>query len=1012
MGLAKLGCGSKPGCWVTVVVLTICPALHALDPKTSLKDYRVSEWQMTEGLPYPSVAALAQSADGYLWIGTRAGLGRFDGVSFTTYTSANLPQLTGSRITSFCEATDGTLWIGTNQGVLCYRNGSWSRPTREKPVDEGDVYSLFQESDGSMLVNCITKLYRLRDGRVTELALQDGAPVPRLNAIQRVSGGDVYLAGNGLVRETAGVLRDVAADAGMVKVYTNALAIDASDTLWLGTRQELIAWDGKQRRTFSARDGLPSNNMRSVLVDRDGNLWAGTTNGLARYGNGVFQQLFIHSVDSLSNVLCLYEDRERNLWVGTNNGLFRVQDVKVGNLTQHDGLPINAVLCVLEAKDGSRWAGTYGGGLAHLTSAGIKTFRTSDGLAEESVCALAEDHDGGLWMTYYSSRVSRFKNGKFIHYIPSDAGLRVYGPRVDAAGTVWVSDANGLYRFSGDKFQSVPFDRALAIATALHIDATGGIWLGNQSAVGRFQDGRWTVYPTSKLPPGHNLQCIFSDATGDIWILRDGPTVLRIHAGELKEFAFPVELGPLLYSGFAYHGDLWINFRSGVARIPLDEFAAVDAGRKASPAYVLYNEPDGMRSRAPNLTGSPGSAPMSDGSLWFSTSSGFAMIDPSRIRLNAVPPNVVIEHVFADKKEFALPDLARVPPGRGELAIHFTALSLVNPARIRFKYRLVGFDRDWSDADPRREANYGGLRPGSYRFEVIASNNEGVWNTTGAACEIVLLPHFYERWWFFAAIGLTLGGTGAGIVRWRSRHLQRRAANLQLQNTALERRIAERTAELQASFEALRASEYFYHSLVESLPQVIARKDAAGRYTYVNSAFGLLLGRPLDQIVGHTDEELQSPESAAKLRADDQRILLQRQPMEYEEILEREGGKRRYLHVKKLPLYDAQGQALGVQMLFWDMTVFRETEEKLKTAQKELVEISRLAGIAEVASGVLHNLGNALNSVNYSTANMAGTMAATSTMTTAMRSAKLAGLDTHAVYASTTMSVADRERIK
>ena len=290
----------------------------------------------------------------------------------------------------------------------------------------------------------------------------------------------------------------------------------------------------------------------------------------------------------------------------------------------------------------------------------------------------------------------------------------------------------------------------------------------------------------------------------------------------------------------------------------------------------------------------------------------------------------------------------------------------MNPAQVRFKYRLRGFDADWTEAGRRREANYGGLRAGTYRFEVIACNNEGVWNPTGAACDIVLLSHFYERWWFYGVLGLTLGGAGVGVSRWRSRQLRQRAVDLQRQNDELERRIVARTAELRASYEALRSSEYFYHSLVESLPQVIARKDAAGRYTYVNAAFGDLIARPVDQILGHTDDELLPPATAAKNQADEQRILQLRQPMEAEEIFDRAGTRRRYLHVKKLPLFDATGQPLGVQILYWDMTLFRETEDKLKTAQKELVEISRLAGIAEMASGVLHNLGNALNSVKVS----------------------------------------------
>ena len=925
----------------------------------------MSSWQMIDGLPYPSVAALAQSSDGYLWIGTRTGLGRFDGVNFTTYTGKNLPQLTSDRITSFCETADGSLWVGTGKGIACYRDGVWSRPTQVKSVDEGDVYSLFQESDGSILINCITKLFRLRDGRVEELTLQGGAAVPRLNSIQRVSNGDVFLAGNGLVRETDGALLDVSAEAGMVRAWIPALAAGPSGSLWLGTRFGLVSWDGKQRRTFTTRDGLPSNAIRSLLIDRDANLWVGTTNGLARYAKDAFRPLLISGVEPMSHVLSLYEDRERNLWVGTDNGLFRVHDVKVANLTQRDGLPINSVLCVLQAKDGTRWVGTFGGGLAHITADGIQTFRVTDGMVEDGVNALAEDNDGGLWIAYYTGGVSCFKNGKFTHYSPGDGTLRTVGLGVDRQGTIWASDARGLYRLAKGKFEPIPFANSPGNWRALHIDPAGGVWLGSPGIVGRFYEGKWTVYPTPKGLPEQIVQCIFSGANGDIWILHDGPGLGRIRDGQRTEFPFPVEIGPLIYSGFEYQNELWVNFRAGVARIPLGEFDAVAAGRKTVPGYVLYSEPDGMRSRAPNVIGSPGAAPMSDGSLWFSTSAGIAIIDPARIRTNPLSPNVVIEHVFADKRELPLPELARIPPGRGELEFQFTALSLVNPAQVHFKYRLRGFEDDWKDAGRRREANYGGLRAGAYRFEVIACNNEGVWNTTGATCELVLLPHYYERWWFYGALGLILGGATVGTYKWRSRHLKRRAANLQRQNVELERRIAERTAELAKSNAAIRASEYFYHSLVESLPQIIVRKDAEGRFTYANAAYGELIGHSGEEIVGRTDRDIYPPEQAAQNRADDLRVMESGQVLEYENVIERPGQKKRYLQVKKVPLFAAQ-QPIGVLILFWDMTVFRETEELLRHAQQELIETSRLAGIAEVATGVLHNLGNALNSVNTS----------------------------------------------
>lgn len=948
-------------CWLVLAALAlfIAPWARGLDPARALKDYRVTEWQMNEGLPYPSIGALAQSADGYLWLATRAGLGRFDGQTFTTYTTANRPELVNERISSLCAASDGTLWIGTGAGVTWYRNGVWSRPTLGKEIDESDIVAVLEAHDGSMLITRYSGLFRYADGQCHEIRLPDDTGVPRVNEV--VAGAnESFLAGRGLYRLHAGALTNVSAAAGVGSTQLLAIVQDAAGTFWLGSHLGLTSWNGTERRTLTTTDGLPSTAVRSLLVDRDLNLWVGTANGLARYRDGGFERLMVRGVETLSHVLCLLEDRERNLWIGTDNGLFRVQDVKVTTLNQRDGLPVNPILCVLEVRDGSRWVGTIGGGLVQITRDGMRTYQVADGLAQDSIGALAEDDAGGLWIAYYARGLSYFKNGQFTHYLPGQAAVRTRGLQIDATGAIWAANSTGLYRKSGDgDFVPYPTDPGLGNFRALHVDRHGSLWIGGNHAIGRLRDGQWRVYPI----PENNVQTFFSDSRGDVWALRDGPGLTRFRDGGRTDYDFPRQLGPLVYSGFEYNSELWINFRAGVARIGLEEFDAVDHGGKATPEYTLYNEPDGMRSRAPNNAGSPGAGAMRDGQLWFSTSAGIAIIQPDRIRLNRLAPNVVIERVLSDKIEQPAAALRRLPAGRGELAIRFTALSLFDPSQVRFRYRLVGFDPNWIEAGRTREAYYGGLRPGAYRFEVTACNNEGVWNSAGASCELVLLPHFYQRWWFLGAVGLALAGAGAGVARWRSQRLQQQALRLQRANDELERRIAERTGELQASNDALRSSEYFYHSLVESLPQIIARKDSQGRYTYANAGFGELLGRPIEQIVGHTDHELYPAEAAAKLRSDDERILQLHQPLEYEEVVDQAGGGRRYLQVKKVPLFDERRQPRGIQLLFWDMTMFRETEDKLKSAQRELIEMSRLAGIAEMATGILHNLGNALTSV-------------------------------------------------
>lgn len=949
---------------------------HALDPDRQVKDYRVTEWGMAHGLPYPSIAALAQSSDGYVWIATRTGLGRFDGATFTTFTSGNLPQLGNDQIISLCATRDGTLWVGTGRGIAWYRDGVWSRPTIGAGVDELEIAAIAERADGSVLIAHAvdmatgrartSTLFLYANGTCRELLTSEGKDYPRIDRITSLPNGETVLAGVGLFRGIGAAFENRTRVTGITNARLHGLAADADGNVWIGSRLGLLRWSADSVRSFSSADGLPSNSVRSLLFDSDRNLWVGTSNGLARYANNQFEPLLVNGFETLSNVLCLLEDRERNLWIGTDNGLFRLQDVKVTNLGLRDGLPVNPTLCALETSDGSKWIGTIGGGLVRVTPSGVRVYDSKDGMREESVGALAEAPDGALWVAYYTRGLGRLANGHFTYFSPGDS-VRFRGLAVDRQGTVWAASSDGLFAYKGEQFERVPIDPALRFPRALHLSPDGTLWIAGGRAFGWLREGKWSIHMKPPELEAQAYQNFFSDPHGATWLLQDGPFVIRVREGRVDQFTFP-GLGPLVYSGFEHGGEIWINFRAGVARVPLSEFDAVAAGRKIRPNYTLYNDTDGMRSRAPNNAGSPGSFAMRDGALWFPTSMGVAVIKPDHIRLNRLPPNVVIERVLVDKKQFHGAELLDIPPSRGELAIHFTALSFVNASQVRFRHRLRGFDPDWIDAGANRVAHYGGLRPGTYDFDVIACNDEGVWNEKGATVKLVLMPHFYQQWWFFGLLGVAAAGLGASAYGWRSRRLKRHAAELEAQNTELERRIAERTAEVQRSYDALRSSEYFYHSLVESLPQVIARKDAGGMYTYANAAAAELFGRPLDQIIGHTDDELFPADVARKAKDDDRHTVELKQPIEYEEIVEREGMPKRYLHVKRVPLFDDHGHPLGVQLLFWDMTTFRETEAKLRHAQRELVEISRLAGMAEMATGVLHNLGNAVNSVKVAAA--------------------------------------------
>ena len=788
---------------LTVFVwMAFCSCAFGLDPTRSPSQYRFDEWTTIDGLPYPAIHKIYQSADGFLWIGTSAGAARFDGISFSVFTKSTVPEMVDDEVHTFQEDAQGHLWLGTSHGVLWYRQGEWSRPVLGPEIDDKAVHSLWLDPDGSMLIATSDRLLSYKTGQVSFVSLPEGVVLSRVTKVTRAPNGELQIFGDSFIRVLGEHVETVSMNEGLLNNEIRATAQGENGVIWLGTTRGLqsVQKDGTLQ-LFAPQRGPTVSAVRSLLVDHEQNVWIGTPNGLYRYARGQSEPVIVRGAEPLNHILSIFEDREGNIWGGSDTGLFRLKDVNVTSFTRQDGLQSNSILSVMQAKDGSKWVGTWGGGLTHITEQGKLTINRANGLAEDAVSGLMEDDSGGLWICWYGEGASLLKNGKFMHYRTRE-GLsdRVCGMGIDEAGTVWVATIRGVGKLVNGIFVGAKIP-GLSNVGALMADSKKRIWIAWRSGVGYLDKGHWTQVAAEpdvdKQKPPHQ---IIEDSRGDFWVLRDGLEVQRIHGDRVDTFAIPAALGKLTYGGVVQNDEIWIVFRNGVFRAALSEFDEVAAGRKELIEYVLYNEADGMRSPAPNVPGIPSASVARDGSLWFATSKGVAIIHPEHIRRNTVAPNVVIHRVTVDKKELSPETLKNLAPGDGELAFYFTALSLTDPAQNRFKYRLVGYDKRWVEAGSRREAHYGSVPPGRYRFQVLACNNEGVWNPRGTECEIILLPHVYQTLWFKASmigLGLVLF---AGALLWRTQHQKERERELM-------RLVEERTGDLKKAVATAEAAK-------------------------------------------------------------------------------------------------------------------------------------------------------------------------------------------------------------
>jgi len=831
-------------------VLLVVPCM-ALDPRKAITQYVQTVWTTEAGLPQSSVYSIAQTKDGYIWFGTEQGLARSDGVRFTVFDRRNSKGLAANYIQRLQASRDGSLWIGTDSGVTHYQNGSFHSLTTRDGLSNDNVWALVESRDGSLWIGTDQGLNHLRNGNIRVYATKDGLPGDAIRALLEDRAGVLWIATrDGLAQFDGSRFTTYTTRDGLPNNSVTTLAAAPDGAIWVGTSHGGLAHlDNGKVSNWSA--GLPKNDIVSLLDDGDGNLWI----GFDRHGIGRLRHRTLDrysSPEGLPSAYCtnaLFKDREGNLWIGSfDAGVVQLRDGKFTNFGKREGLSTHLVWAVLEARDGTIWVGTDSAGLNHLKDGKVEVYTARDGLPARPLGSLLEGRDGSIWIGFHNGLLGRLKNGRVnVDQDPLSKHAAVDSMFEDRKGDLWVGMlGSGLARFKNGRFEHYTASGQVRSITQAPDDA---LWFAaEENTVSRLQGKLLTVYTRRNGLLSDHVMCLYVDRQGAEWVgtldglnrIKDG----RVTSYSVDQGLFDNTVGSIVEDDSGY---LWMSCDNGIFCVRKQELNDYAEGRIRSVRSVAYGTVDGLRSKECTYGATGSVCKGRDGRLWFTTMAGLAVIDPNHILRNELAPPAWIESLSFDRKIAPLENGMRLGPGSGSMEIQFTAPSFVAPARMQFRYRLEGFDREWVDAGTRRTAYYTNLPPGRYTFQVQAANSDGVWNRTGASLEFELQPHFYQKTWFYTLCGLALALGGWVFYMLRLRFLSRRNQELEEKVTERTRELGERTEELARRTAELQVVN---HQLQKATEAADAASRAKGEFL---ANMSHEIRTPMNGVLGMTD---------------------------------------------------------------------------------------------------------------------------------------------------------------
>jgi signal transduction histidine kinase/ligand-binding sensor domain-containing protein len=816
--------------WLLVLAVLALPAYVRANAPYSDPEYLEDVWQAEQGLPNSTVTSMVQTPDGYLWLGTYAGLLRFDGIEFTVFDRTNAPALPSSAVVNLFRDRSGRLWISTMLGMASVKDGQWQTFGSGSGWTGNYAWAFAEGKGGELYVTTFdSKILRYQDGRFQELPTPPGNPVtffPFVDASGRpgvVSDHFIGTLVDGQWRETAPVDRlHVGEPAGSVSLAAGP-ARDGG--VWISTEHAVWKYRDGQLQ-LASRAPWPIETHWSVHEDRTGNIWICSIGaGFYRLSpDGSWRHFTTETGAAHRFTRFVFEDAESNLWIGTDDaGIQRLKRRYLTSWARGEGRSQRRIVKAITADASGRiLLGTYGQGVVRLDEKGItpilepqaRNFGAHAGTCAAfngSVFSLLSDRRGQLWigttfdagqtqLPLYVLDASSCRRADPGGTIASTKTASVYSLFEDSRGQVWIGTDAAIVRANADgtyrRFEIEPSPHLNNIQAFAEDPTSGALYAGGAAGrLYRWASDRFEVVPEASDLLDDSIDALQVGADGTLWIATYDGGIAALREGRLSRIAEEQGLpaSSILSMRLDADANLWLGSNHGIVRLAGNALHKT-LQEALPPSFRMFTQSDGL----PTLELSTASMTDRQGRLWFGTHNGAVALDPRNLPPPPPPPRIVIEKLSIDGQNAG--DPARfnttaaepeaslvVPPGAHRLEIRYAGLSFTAPEKVRFRYKLAGYDPDWVDVGSRRIAYYAKLPPGHYDFSVMASNDGGVWSASAARCDIVVTPTFYQTVAFriLAVLAVAL------LLWWLyRRRLWQLAAQMQVR---FDERLAERT---------------------------------------------------------------------------------------------------------------------------------------------------------------------------------------------------------------------------